>query len=96
VRFINFEDQSGAERISRSVAYFFHVNGGYESDSLAVRRRLQNLFEKYGYYAKVELMTLDPDHDRSARTMTSFLGAALGEVESSFPNWQWVTKGGRG
>jgi Protein of unknown function (DUF3485) len=90
VRFINFQDQSGAGRINRSVAYFFQVNGRYTSDSLEVRRSLANLFEKYGYYAKVELMTLDPDHDRSARTMTNFLGSSLAQVEKLLPDWQKI------
>lgn len=87
VRFINFQDSNGAARIDRSVAYFFNVNGGYTSDPLGVRRSLQNLFEKYGYYAKVELMTLDPDHQRSANTMTAFLSSALAPVETCFPDW---------
>jgi hypothetical protein len=90
VRFINFQDQTGVNRLDRSVAYFFHVNGHYESDPLGVRRSLQNLLEKYGYYAKVELMTLDKDHDRSKNTMTSFLTVALPEVERSFPDWDKV------
>src|SRR5207248_3163645 len=39
VRFINFEDQTGGLRgmVTKSVAYFFHVNGRYESDPLGVR-----------------------------------------------------------
>jgi hypothetical protein len=90
VRFINFQDAGDTLRPDRSVAYFFQCNGSYESDPLAVRRSLQNLLEKYGYYAKVELMTLDPDHDRSARTMVGFLNASLPEVERSFPDWKKV------
>ena len=90
VRFINFQDSSGKARVDRSVAYFFHVDGHYASNPLDVRLSLENLFEKYGYYEKVELMTLDPDdanHDRSVRTMTTFLDSALGEVEKSLPDW---------
>ena len=91
VRFINFQDSSGTQRIDRSVAYFFQVNGRWENDPLGVRRSLQNLLEKYGYYAKVELMTLDPNHEESATTMTAFLSAAIPEVEKCMPNWQKVT-----
>jgi hypothetical protein len=90
VRFINFQDSSAKARVDRSVAYFFHVNGHYASDPLDVRISLQNLFEKYGYYAKVELMTLDPsdpDHHVSVATMTNFLNDSLGEVEKSLPDW---------
>jgi Protein of unknown function (DUF3485) len=90
VRFIDFQDQVGDRGVDRNVAYFFQVNGHYEQDPLGVRRSLQNLLEKYGYYAKVELMTLDRDHDRAARTMTNFLTPALPEVEKSFPDWYRV------
>ena len=92
VRFINFQDQNGTSQVDRSVAYFFNVNGHYESNALAVRSSLQNLLEKYGYYAKVELMTLDSNHDESAQTMTSFLSESLGEVEKSFPDWKKVNQ----
>src|SRR4029079_17639687 len=35
-RFTRFEDQSEMRRVSRNVAYCFHVNGHYESDPLGV------------------------------------------------------------
>jgi hypothetical protein len=82
-----FEGDTGMGHVERNVSYFFHVNGHYESDPLAVRLSLQNLLEKYGYYAKVELMTIDTDHDRSAQTMQNFLNNAVPEIEKSFPNW---------
>jgi hypothetical protein len=91
VRLINFEVQTGFSKVTRSVSYFFHVNGRYESDPLGVRRSLQNLFERYGYYAKVELMTLLPNPDESARVMTDFLSVALPEIEKSWPDWNRVT-----
>lgn len=56
-RFITFEDTTAMARVTRNVGYLFQVNGAYTEDPLEVRRRLQYLLEKYGYYAKVELMT---------------------------------------
>jgi hypothetical protein len=93
VRFINFEDGSGRSAATRSVAYFFHVNGTFESSPEAVRLHLQNLFERHGYYAKVEVMTLIPDHAESARVMTDFLNGAMPEVRKSLPDWEAVKRG---
>jgi hypothetical protein len=98
-RFISFDDQTARRRVARNVGYLFHVNGEYTSDPLGVRYRLQNLFERYGYYAKVELMcTDDPTdttkHEHSADVMKDFLTSALPEIESRLPNWQRVKAGG--
>ncbi|HEY8746505.1 MAG TPA: hypothetical protein VIM11_00925 [Tepidisphaeraceae bacterium] len=96
-RLINFEDQSGRGRIPRNVAYFFNVNGNYVSDPLGVRRSLQNLFERYGYYAKVELMasgtlpgpgeTANQARERSTAAMEDLLVRLLPEVERCLPDW---------
>jgi hypothetical protein len=103
-RFLGFEDQAvvGLEmpRVARNVAYFFHCNGGYTSSSMVVRRRLQDLFEPYGYYAKVELMTaatlipgrehalIQPNSpDATRKAMRGFLRAALPEIEKCLPDW---------
>ena len=59
-RFIQFEDTTGLSRVDRNVAYTFHVNGRYESSNLGVRKELANLFQRYGYFAKVELMATGP------------------------------------
>lgn len=94
IRLIHFEDQTGHGRVSRDVAYLFHVDGAYECDSLAVRRRLQSLSERYGYYAKVELMATTPvardeaQHERIVAAMRDFLTAALPEVEKRLPDWK--------
>jgi hypothetical protein len=93
VRFINFEDGSGRSAATRSVAYFFHVNGTFESSPESVRLHLQNLFERYGYYSKVEVMTLINDRAESARVMTDFLSAAMPEVRKSLPDWEAVQRG---
>lgn len=97
-RFINFEDASGRGRVSCSVGYLFHVNGAYESDPLAVREKLQSLLEKYGYYAKVELMVTGLPGDAAGRAaaagaMKDFMAAALPDVERALPDWQVVTTG---
>jgi uncharacterized protein DUF3485 len=100
-RLINFEDQTARGRVGRDVGYLFHVDGAYESDSLEVRNRLASLRERYGYYAKVELMTTaPPGHDEqralSQAAMTDFLTAALPELEKMLPDWKRVHEQGSG
>ena len=63
VRCITFEGER--DRVQRHVAYFFQVNGRYIADSLGVRAQLQDLFARYGYYAKVELMCTTPKRDQA-------------------------------
>jgi hypothetical protein len=94
-RFINFEDQAGRSKalITRNVAYFFHVNGRYESDPIGVRVSLQDLFQRYGYYAKIELMTLLDDRAKAAEVMNDFLTHALPAVEECLPDWNKVIAG---
>ena len=78
-----------------NVAYLFHVDGHYESSSLGVRRNLQSLTERYGYYAKVELKIVgthgdgsSPDNQLKARdAMKDFLAGLLPEVERIMPDW---------
>jgi len=102
VRFIDFEDQTSRGAQNRCVGYFFHANGDYEENPNKVRVKLQNLFEKHAYFAKIEVMTLLPvrpgatandplkDGDRKAAeaAMQRFLTAALPEVEKLLPDWQ--------
>ena len=90
VRFISFQDSTGNNRVSKCVAYVFHTNGHYESDPLGVRQTLEDLTEKYGYYAKIELMTLGEDTDVASAAMTEFLTAARPDIEKCFPDWQKV------
>jgi hypothetical protein len=94
--FLSFEDGSGRNRMPTNVAYVFHVDGQYESSSLGVRRHLQSLTEKYGYYAKVELKTLGARSDGSGAqnqqqalaAMKDFLAALLPDVERIMPDWK--------
>lgn len=87
VRFLNFEDQAGRGRVDRSVAYFFHCNGSYTNSTSTVRLRLADLFQNYGYYAKIECMTLMKDSKASEQVMIDFLSQALPEVEKLLPDW---------
>lgn len=94
VRFINFEDQDTRTRkLTRNVTYFFEVNGRWEANPIGVRTSLQDLFQKHGYYAKVELMTLLTDVNRSAKVKQDFLASALPELDKSFPDWAAVVSG---
>jgi len=97
VRFIAFEDQgqNSRSRVVRSVAYFFQCNGSYFDDPLAVRAQLQTLTEKFGYYAKVELMTELKSQSDSAAVMQDFLSHALPDVEKILPDWQKIKSGAK-
>ena len=94
VEYINFEDQTAAGRVKTRVAYCFFADGVWESDSIAVRERLQDLRATHGFYSKVELRTTIPDHDVSAAVMRNFLTAALPQVQKCYPDWNSVE--GRG
>lgn len=100
VRFISFQDSTGNNRVSKCVAYVFHANGEYNSDPLGVRQKLEDLTQRYGYYAKIELMTLvpktlatDTDIEISTQAMSDFLTVARTQIEACFPDWNKVEHG---
>ncbi|MCC6423556.1 MAG: hypothetical protein IT447_08770 [Phycisphaerales bacterium] len=93
VRYINFEDQTGFGKQPRSVVYFFNVNGQFKDGANEVRYALQNLLQRYGYYAKVECMTAMADRDKSRQVMTGFLTLAMPEIQKLLPDWEKVEKG---
>lgn len=87
VRHIVFEGQAGQPPCE--VVYFFHVNGRYEADSLRVRSALQSLLQRYGYYAKIELMVMLNSTAMTARSsMQDFLAVALPHIEAALPDWR--------
>ena len=91
VRLINFVDQVDSRHSRpRQVAYFFQVNGAYEQDPLGVRARLQNLFDRRAYFAKIELVTDLPDPATAAEVMTDFLTTAMPDTERVLPDWKKV------
>jgi hypothetical protein len=72
----------------QSVAYTFHANGHYEADSLKVRTALQDLFQRHGYYAKIEMSCPTPSQDAAAESMKSLLASVLPHVELALPDWE--------
>jgi hypothetical protein len=46
-------EASGADLVS--VLYFFHANGAYMTTRDDVRKRMSNPFQRYAYYAKIEV-----------------------------------------
>jgi len=84
VKTLTFRNPEGAVR---HVAYFFHVNGRYEHEATNVRLTLANLFERRGYYAKVEVSCESPDKAKAEESLQEFLGLALPEIEEALPEW---------
>jgi hypothetical protein len=103
--YLHFQDTTGTGRVDRDVAYLFHVNGRYASNNLAVREELADLRKKYGYFAKVELMTTgrsgpgvtqqerDAAQIKSKAAFNDLLTAVLPEVERCLPDWKKITSG---
>ncbi len=95
--FVQFEERLvQGPPVTLSVAYFFQVNGDYEYDAITgVRKRLQDLRERYAYFAKIELMTQARDRtpEQSQAAMADFLAHALPAIEGVLPDWEQVTAG---
>lgn len=97
VRYINFEDQTARGAVNKNVSYFFNVNGAYEYDPISgVRMRLQDLRERHGYYAKVELMNQVQDQKAAKTAMADFVSAALPDLEKCWPDWKKIKAEERG
>ncbi len=93
LRYVEFRDRDRNTSSVSNVAYVFNVNGAYEHDSLGgCRARMQDIFQKYVYYAKIELMTRMGDDSKGAKAvMADFLTHAMPEVEKCLPDWKAVT-----
>jgi hypothetical protein len=93
VKYTEYRNKAHPTQPKRNVAYFFQVNGTYEHDSIkGVRLRLQNIFERHGYYAKIELATfLGDDTKKAQATMADFLSFAMPEIEACLPDWRGLT-----
>ncbi len=89
---LNFQDSSGASRGARRVGYCFFCDGRWESDSIGVRRRLQDLRATHGFYSKVELALPGLGAEAAAARMADFLAAALPQVQACYPDWAAVER----
>lgn len=95
VKYIDFVKREGGKGssvdVTTNVAYFFQVNGDYEWDSITgVRYKLQNLWEKYGYYCKIEMSTSNLTPTEAQASMADFVTNALPEMEKLLPDWDAV------
>lgn len=57
------------------VMYFFHTNGTYVTTRNQVRLRTANLFDKYAYYAKIEVRFTDYSMQKAADERESIAAA---------------------
>lgn len=97
--FVQFQQSAGqVQPTTLSVAYFFQVNGDYEHDAITgVRKRLQNLFETHGYFAKIECMSVAsvPEAEPAKAAIADFLSHALPAIEACLPDWEAVQARGK-
>lgn len=89
----------GDERQTVNVLYCFLTNGRYVTTRDGVRLAQANPFERYSYYAKIELRFTDYDEQRAAGMEGSIAasGPLLGKLlpillHDHFPDWAAVTQ----
>lgn len=75
VRVVEFRAPAGRRTASSgdttAVMYFFHVNGGWATTRNGVRTMLSNPFERFAYYAKIEIYFSDYSLSRNADRQAS-------------------------
>lgn len=75
VRIARFDKGNAGEV---AAAYFFHVNGSYQTTRDGVRLKLSNPFERYAYYSKIEVnFTGENGRSADARATVTALPAIL-------------------
>ena len=89
---------TGNDRDTVNVLYFFLTNGQYKTTRDGVRLAQANLFERYSYYAKVEIQFSDYNETRKAGAEQSIAatGPLLNKLlpillEDHLPDWEAVT-----
>lgn len=79
---------------SYTVAYFFIANNDYVATPEGVRIKAFNPFDRYAYWAKVEVMPYGiADPERTREVVGDFLSYALPEVMMCLPDWEAVNRG---
>jgi hypothetical protein len=85
VRVVRLEPDAHGSNSSRYLAYYFIVNGREENAAWRVRRSLLDVFERYAWFAKIEVVTPASDPKVSATVLSDFLGFAIPEIQSCLP-----------
>ena len=86
VRLVTIDSPQSKPGAIRYVAYCYRVNGHPESDSWRVRKSLINVFERYAWYAKVEVATPIADEEKASKVLTDFLNDAMPVIDRQLPN----------
>lgn len=105
VRVVTFQPKQGLRTTGQpmqiNILYFFHCNGRYVTTRDDVRFAQANLFDRYAYYAKVELNFTDYEGRKSADFDSSVKAAGpLLEklmpilLEDHFPDWDALSRSG--
>ena len=77
-----------------NVFYFFAANGRFLATPDMVRLQGFDPRDRYSYYCKIEVGTLDVEDPEAALLRSeSFLSAALPEIMACLPDWDDVTHG---
>jgi hypothetical protein len=94
----SLHDVLGTNRDTVNVLYFFLTNGKYVTTRDQVRLAQANLFERYSYYAKIEIQFSDYNETRKAGAEQSIAAAGplLSKLlpillEDHLPDWDAVT-----
>lgn len=108
VRVLQFDSPSGLRDRLRetrergpTVMYFFHCNGRYATTRDEVRLLQMNLFDKYAYYAKIEVsfsdyrLAINAPADESVAALQPLLAKLLPILlNDHFQDWAGVARGG--
>jgi exosortase len=93
VRLLRLDPEVTDGQPSRYVAYCYQVNGKRESQAWRVRGSLIDVFERYAWYSKIEVMTIASDQAEARRVLADFLSHALPEIEKCLPGQSTMVQG---
>lgn len=80
---------AGNQAQTYGVTYFFVANNAYTARPEGVRLMAFNLFDRYAYYSKVEVMPIGvEDMDEVVRLTEEFLSHVLPEIFLCLPDWE--------
>jgi hypothetical protein len=96
-------DAPSGQPVYSNVAYVFHVNGDYVSNTEEVTSRFWKASYRYAYHSKIEVTPLDPTGGKQSvltctqaqaqKIVEDFIREALPEVEACLPDPSELTAG---